>query len=307
MGILRADIQKAFEHLNAGMSLDPPPQTVAELTALMRKLTDNYGDVEPRKPLTDVEVRSVDANGVPCEWLVPVDPLSDRAMVYLHGGGWVAGSLYSHRPMAAAIAKAARIPLLLVDYRLAPENAYPAGLEDCITAFLWATNQSPTGQKLSQIFLGGDSCGGNLAAATCLSLIERGERLPDKLVLLSPVLEAACNPDRQDRDTDPVGGNAGMAGVPGLYGIDPELLGDPHISLVNASAEDVACFPPSLIQASGAEFLHWDARTFAALLATSGVRVTLSSWPGLPHVWHLFTDLLPEAREATDEIAAFLC
>jgi epsilon-lactone hydrolase len=304
---MRADIRRAFEYLAAGMNVQPPPQTIPEITALLRDLTDRYGDVEPRQPVTGVVVEPVDAGGVPAEWIVPDAPLTDRALVYLHGGGWVAGSLYSHRPMAAAIAKAAKIPVLLVDYRLAPENPYPAGLKDSIAAFLWAAHNSPAGPaKISRLFLGGDSCGGNLAAVTCLSLIERHERTPDKLVLISALLDATQNPDRPDRELDPVANNASLAAAPGLYAIGAVEPHDPHVSPIYASETILASFPPTLVQASGAEFLHWDSRTFATRLATSGARVTLSSWPGLPHVWHLFSNFLPEAAAATEEIAIFL-
>jgi len=172
---MRPDIQRAFDHLRAGTALDPPPQSITELVALIREQTETYGDVEPRPPLSGVRCEPVDAGGVAAEWLIPDGDLRDCTMVYLHGGGWTAGSLNSHRLMVAAIASATGMPVLNVDYRLAPENPFPAGLDDSLTALRWAESNRPSGAgRPSRIFLGGDSCGGNLAAAACLSLVERG-------------------------------------------------------------------------------------------------------------------------------------
>lgn len=304
---MRADIKRAFEHLSASMSVDPPPQSIAEMIDLLRSTTESYGDVVPRAQLTGVRCIPVDASGVAAEWIVPDAPASNAITVYLHGGGWAAGSLNSHRSMIAAIAMATGMPVLSVGYRLSPENPYPAGLEDCVTALKWAETNAPEGlAKPTNIFLAGDSCGGNLTAATCLHLIEHGGRLPDKVVLISPMLEAACNPERQDREGDPVGSNAGVTCVPDIYGIDQERLADPLVSPVHAPVELLAKFPPTLIQASGAEFFYWDAKTFTDRLAAAGARVTLSLWPNMPHVWHLFANFLPEAKDATAEIAKFL-
>lgn len=252
---MRADIQRAFEHLSASMNVDPPPQSIGEMIDLLRSTTETYGDVVPRTPMTGVNCISVDAGGVAAEWIVPDGATSDAITVYLHGGGWAAGSLNSHRPMISVLAKATGMPILSVGYRLSPENPYPAGLEDCVTALKWAETNAPEGfAKAASIFLAGDSCGGNLTAATCLHLIKHGGRLPDKVVLISPMLEASCNPDRHDREGDPVGSNAGVIYVPQIYGIDQERLADPMVSPVHAPAELLEKFPPTLIQASGAEF-----------------------------------------------------
>lgn len=301
----RPDLQRAFDNLEG--AFPPHLESIDEIVAAMRDHTERYGDVEPRPALEGVSVLDVDLGRIRAQWIVPDAPLTDGVLVHLHGGGWVAGSMHSHQAMAALLARRTRLPVLLPEYRLAPEEPFPAGLEDCAEAFQWAQENPPQGLPTpNKVHLVGDSCGGNLAASLVYKLVREGRRLPDKLVLISPVLDATENPDRQDRTTDPVGSNAGMLLVDALYTQGQVNPADPQISPVLMADQHLARFPPVLIQSGGGEFFYWDAQRFAYRLGFAGARVNLSVWPAVPHVWHLFVNLVPEATAACDEIATFL-
>ena len=301
---MRPDIARAFAHIASGGGLPEPD--LADPIAIMRRFVDIYGDVDPRAPLDGVEIRSVQAGGVPAEWISPQQPGPGDRLVYLHGGGWVAGGLQSHRPIVAALACLARTDILLVDYRLAPEHPFPAGLEDCERAFAWAEANGPEGPSPARrLYLAGDSAGGNLAASLCQRAIAKGSRVPDRMVLLSAVLDAQSNPAR--------GGGAhvdanqdGLELVLDLYLQGATRPDDPAVSPIHTPEAVLAHFPPCLLQVSEAEYLLWDSQAFAGRLQGAGCQSTLSVWPSMPHVWHAFLDLLPEARCALEDIADFL-
>jgi acetyl esterase/lipase len=274
----------------------------------MRAQVDRYGDVEPRGPLDGVEVRPVSADGVRAEWLVPFGPVGSPGLrvVYLHGGGWIAGGLESHRPIAADLAVRSGCPLLLVDYRLAPEHPFPAGYEDCARALAWAWRHGPDGACAApRLGLAGDSAGANLAVAVTLQALQSGGRAPDRVALLSPPLDGHANHAR-GAAADERGDQSALAAVMALYLQGQASLEDVRVSPLHAPDSAFADFPPTLIQASAAEFLLWDAQEFARRLAACNRRVVLSIWPHLPHVWQAFLTLLPEAKEALSEVAAFL-
>lgn len=297
----RPDIARAIGHLAATMT--PPPG--ADPIQAMRDGVDRYGDVEPRAPLLDVDVHPADVGGVRAEWLLAEDARPDHRLVYLHGGGWVAGGLYSHRSICAHLARRSRCAVLSVDYRLAPEHPFPAGLDDSLAAIRWAARNGPDGTGMGQhLALAGDSAGGNLAAAACVRLIAAGERLPDRLALVCAALDVA--PPKSVAAGDGNVDAAGVAMMMSLYAPDAESLERVELSPINATTDTLRRFPPTLIQASGAEYLLGDAQRFMARLTEARGRAVLSIWPDLPHVWHAFTSLLPEAPAALDEVAGFL-
>ena len=298
---VRPDIARAIGHLAATMT--PPPG--ADPIQAMRNGVDRYGDVEPRAPLLDVEVRPVDAGGVRAEWLLAADARPDHRLVYLHGGGWVAGGLYSHRGMCAHLARRSGCAVLSVDYRLAPEHPYPAGLDDSLAAIRWAARNGPDGAGAARhLVLAGDSAGGNLAAASCIRLIAADEPVPDRLALICAALDVA--PPKSAAAGDGNVDAAGVAMMMSMYAPGVASLEQVELSPINAATETLRRFPPTLLQASGAEYLLDDAQRFMARLTESRRRAVLSIWPDLPHVWHAFTSLLPEAPAALDEVADFL-
>ncbi len=309
----RPDIQRVYEHLERLFVPKHAPDPSMDPIAAARKVIGEYADIGPAPSLEGVQVTPVSAGGIPAEWIVAQGASSRHRIVFLHGGGWVGGTLAAYRAMAAETARASRASVLVVDYRLVPENPFPAGLDDCCRALTWAASHGPdeaqnrsagTAEALS-ISLMGDSAGSNLAAASCARAIEAGARVPDRLVLIGPALDAVQNPRRVGRD-DFIVTPASIDGAFALYsgGIVP--LDDPRLSPMHTPEGILRQFPPTLIQVSGAEGWIFDAREFTRRLEEARVRVLLSIWPGLPHVWHVFLTTLPEAGEALREIADFV-
>jgi acetyl esterase/lipase len=294
---IRTDVARANAHLAAGAPRDGDPDPLGTMRSFVRR----YGDVEPRPPLAGVVVSTLLDAPFAAEWIVAPDADTSRRLVYLHGGGWVAGDLQSHRPIAAELAELTGWAVLLVDYRLAPEHPFPAAFDDCVAALAWARGHGPAGALPAvAIALAGDSAGGNLAAAVCAA----GD-VPDRMVLICAALDgnvAGRDADRADKGPDA----AGLAAMMQLYAQGATPLDDARISPLLAGDTALAAFPPTLLQASGSEYLLSQSQDFAARLAAGQVRTILSVWPDMPHVWHAFLDLLPEARAALGEIAMFI-
>src|ERR1700709_885946 len=141
----RSDVARVFKHL-ADLLLTPPPSG-ADPIAFIRKNIERYGGLEPVAGIDGVEVRPVSAAGVPAEWILPTRWKTGPSarLVYLHGGGWAAGSIDSHRPFAASLAKQLGYPVLLFCYSLAPEHPSPAALQDCAKVLSWARKFGPDG------------------------------------------------------------------------------------------------------------------------------------------------------------------
>ena len=141
-----------------------------------------------RKPLR-VKVKPITIDGIKGEWLSPRKSLRNKAILYLHGGSFIAGSLKSHRSLAAHICKVSETPVLLIDYRLAPENPFPAALEDAILAYKWLINKKQINPD--KVIIAGDSAGGTLTLSTLIKLRDEGLPLPAAGICLSPCTDLA--------------------------------------------------------------------------------------------------------------------
>jgi acetyl esterase/lipase len=305
----RSDVARVFKHL-ADLLLTPPPPG-ADPLSFMRKNIERYGSLDSVARADGVDIQPISAAGVPAEWILPKGWKSgpDARLVYFHGGGWAAGSIESHRPFAALLAKQLGYPVLLVGYSLAPEHPFPAALQDCAKVLAWARKVGPKGAGPTQCLgLAGDSAGGNIAAATVVKVIEEGGERPDRLLLLSASLDLSAQQGRVgivDPMVDLSLQEPAFQGILALYVQGKSTAEDPLVSPLRASDGTLAQFPPTLLQVSSNEFLLWDAQQFASRLAANGVRAKLSIWPGMPHVWQLFS-FLPESVEALAEATAFL-
>lgn len=260
---------------------------------------DAFGD---RFPLPKgLVVEKDDVDGVPAEWLIPKDAHEPGVLYYLHGGGYVIGSIQSHRHMVAAMAEAASMRAFMVDYRLAPEHPFPAGLEDAVSGYHWLL---ASGHDADKIVLCGDSAGGGLTLATLLQLREEGAPLPKCAVLLSPWTDLTNTLESRitKLDAEPLLSAPGASGNAEDYA-NGEKLTHPLISPINADLSDL---PPMLIQVGTEEILLDDSVVLADRMCDAGVDVQLDVWDGLFHVWQYYPGWLPEAQEAIDEIAAFI-
>lgn len=298
---------RAFAHLEelagqvdlSGIE-DPKQQWVKTLRYFMQR----YGDVGDVPTLTGVTFEENTANGVP-GLLVRTDQTDARKRIlYIHGGGWAGGSPEPYKGIAAILAKMSGALIFVPDYRLAPENPYPAGLKDCIAAYTWLTT-CDADTPVERMCVIGDSAGGNLSAATTLALIEDGGRIPDRLVLIAGTLDNTERSERVRVD-DPICSAVAFSMCNQAYVTNQDMLEHPLVSPVYASRRALRQFPPTLLQVSGAESLIYDSEKFSKRLIEAKRRVILSVWPGMPHVWHSFLGILPEAKEALAEISEFV-
>jgi acetyl esterase/lipase len=249
----------------------------------------------------DVTQEVIDADGVPAEFLVAPGAADDRVVLYLHGGGYVIGSIKSHRYLMQNISRHAGVKTLGLDYRLAPENPFPAAVEDATKAYCWLLAQ---GYKAKNIAIAGDSAGGGLTLATLVNLRDKGIDLPAAGVLISPWADLSGEAEsvQARADIDP------MVKPEGLYSLGDKYLNgtDAKNPLASPVFADMAGLPPLCIHVGGKEILYDDAITVADKARAAGVEVELLDEPELFHVWHAFAPMLDEGQEAVEKIGAFL-
>jgi monoterpene epsilon-lactone hydrolase len=253
-------------------------------------------------PLPDgTRIEPVDAAGVPAEWLdVPgVDP--SRVLLYLHGGGYVIGSIASHRALAARIAAAAGVRALIIDYRLAPEHPFPAAVEDATAAYEFLLGQ---GIVPSRIAIGGDSAGGGLTFASLVALRDAGRPLPGAAIALSPWTDLAGTGESMTTraHADPMVQREPLLANGALY------LGEADARTPTASPlyADLAGLPPICIQVGTAETLLDDSTRIAERIRAAGGRVELEAFEDLIHVFQAFAPHVPESVEAIEKLGAFV-
>ncbi|WP_428487058.1 alpha/beta hydrolase [Rhodopila sp.] len=242
---------------------------------------------------TDVTVQPVDANGVRAEWTSTPDADASSAILYLHGGGYLLGSLDSHRHLAAEAGRAAGARTLALDYRLAPEHPFPAPVEDTVAAYRFLLDN---GIRPNRIALAGDSAGGGLVVGAMLALREAGLPLPACGWCISPWVDMqALGQSFIDRAaTDPTVQKDTILNMAQVYlnGADPR---HPHVA---PHYGDLRGLPPLLIQVGAAETLLDDAISLARKAGVADVVVDLQIWPEMIHVWHLYFPVLAAGRRA---------
>ncbi|HAC78758.1 MAG TPA: alpha/beta hydrolase [Deltaproteobacteria bacterium] len=249
-----------------------------------------------------MKAEPISAGGVPAEWISFTDSDTSRALLYLHGGGYVIGSIATHRALAGRLARELGCRVLILDYRLAPENPHPAAVEDALAAcrFLRDSGIAP-----DKTVIAGDSAGGGLTVATLLALRDAGEPLPAAAAGLSAWLDlAGTGPSNTEKAAvDPVVTMEGLLEMAGWYLGEQAASDTPTASPLYA---DPSGLPPLLLQVGEAEVLRDDSTRFAAKAKEAGVSVQLEVWPDMVHVWHAFGDDVPESRDAVAGLAQFL-
>lgn len=255
----------------------------------------------PRPP-SEIQRVAVEAGGVAAEWVQSPASHLARHILYLHGGGYVIGSPSLYRHFTWRLAESAGARLLAVDYRLAPEHPFPAALDDAVAAYRWLL---AGGADPRQIAVIGDSAGGGLAFATLLRCRDEGRLpLPAAVVALSPWTDLALTGQslRHNAAADPFLDAEGIPPVAACY-----LAGaDPRHPYASPLYGDPTGLPPALIQVGSDEVLRDDATRMAERLTAAGCKVALEIWPRMPHVWHLFGPMMPEAQRAIARIGAFV-
>ena len=249
----------------------------------------------------DIKCDPVDAGGVPGEWIVAPNAAPDRAILYLHGGGYVMGSVNTHRAMIARISRAAQARVLAINYRLAPEHPFPAAVDDATAAYRWLVKE---GYQPSKLVIAGDSAGGGLTFAALVALRDARTPLPAAAVPISPWNDLAGTGAsiKSRAGVDPMVGRQGLAPMARQYAGSADL----KTPLLSPLYADLQGLPPLLIHVGDAEVLLDDSTRIAERAKAAGVDVTLEVWPEMIHVWHVFAKLLPEGQQAIDRIGEFV-
>lgn len=251
------------------------------------------------KPLRGTRVTSAQVGGINGEWIAPDNAATTGTLLYLHGGGYVACNPQMYRPVTCGFALTG-LRTFAPDYRLAPEHPFPAALDDAVSAYRGLLNE----HDAKQITVAGDSAGGGLCAALLLTLRERHLPLPAAAVLFSPFLDLAVTGESVQRNGTlcAMFTSDMLSRAAKLYVGDRDTR-DPLCSPLYA---DLHGLPPLLIHVGADETLLDDSRRFATKAQQAGVSVELKIWPVVPHVWPLFSRLIPEGRQSLREGGAFL-
>jgi epsilon-lactone hydrolase len=273
----------------------PRPASVAE----RRERLDALGAAYPIAG--DIRLEPVSADGVPAEWSLSPGADVNRVLLYLHGGGFSAGSIVSHRAMVTESGRATQMRTLAIDYRRTPEHPFPAALDDALRAYRWLLAQ---GVQPGQIAVGGDSAGGGLTLALMVSLRDRGLPLPACGWCVSPWVDMEVQGESYvtKAAVDPMISRDYIRELADwyLHGTAPDT---PLAAPIHA---DLAGLPPLLVQVGSAETLLDDSVGIAARAAAADVRVTLEVWPHMIHAWPLFHQQLTDGRRAIAVAGAFM-
>lgn len=239
------------------------------------------------------------------EWILDERSDDGRRVLFLHGGGYIAGGPSSYRRFAMWIARATGCAVLLCNYRLAPEHPFPAAVHDAVGAFRWMREHGPQGRAPAQrAFVLGDSAGGGLALAALLSMLESGEGRADAAVTFSAWTDLTHSGASMTRNEDP--GLGSLKSVAECFA---------HLYLQGADARHplasplfgcLAGLPPLLMQTSDAELFLDDSTRFVERARAAGVEAQIEVWPGLVHVWQGFVPQLPAAAEALRHAGDFI-
>lgn len=289
-----------YETFARFMQLEADVMATLDAPAARSRLLARSQPTPLRKKLDCEAVRfhASDGSGIDGEWFRPAGAPSDRVLLYLHGGGYVFGSIRSHEDFIARLALGAALPALAIDYRLAPEHPFPAGRDDVIAVI---DALVANGVPIENVILAGDSAGGGLALQVLFRLREQGQKLPGAAVLLSPWSDLTCSfesfrtNDRYD-----------YIHKDGILVARDAYCGAFDREDVSVSFASLADFPSLFILAGDAEMLRDNAVRLAERAKEDGVDVTLEVWPDMIHAWPQFAFVLKEGQLATQRISEWL-
>ena len=257
---------------------------------------------------------TTDAGGVPAEWVIAPGADNSRRVLYIHGGAFIMGSPKSHRTITSKFSEITGCAVLAIDYRLLPEHKHMDCVEDCRTAYQWLLGNGPDGPAaLQQLFIGGDSAGGNLALSLAAWVRDNNLRAPDAVIALSPLTDSTFSGSsiRGNQATDIM-----LEPVMRPLNRLPRFVKSwwvvwahrirPANPVISPLLGDLSGLPPILVQASESEMLLDDACRYVYKACAAGSPAKLQTWPDMVHVWQIFDPDLPQAAEAWTEIGSFL-
>jgi epsilon-lactone hydrolase len=284
-----------IDAIRAILTSRPRPSDLAERRDRLDGLGRNYPTP------ADIRLEPVIANGVPAEW--STSPTADpaRVVLFLHGGGYISGSIESHRPMATEIGREAGARTLALGYRRAPEHPFPAALEDTVSSYRFLLEQ---GIAPHHIAVAGDSAGGGLTVALMVAARDRGLPLPSCGWCISPWVDLENDGASMQTKAavDP------LIQKPYLMELAKAYLGGtpPRTPLASPLFADLKGLPPILIQVGSAETLLDDSVRLCGALGSADVVVTLEVWPDMIHAFPLFNQQLAAGRRAIARAGKFI-
>ncbi len=300
------EVTKTVTALTTQISADIGKHNLRAARAAMDSINDDRDYVSDFFP--------TDAGGIPAEWVVAPGADKARRLLYIHGGGFIMGSPKSHRTITSKFAEITACAVLAIDYRLLPEHKHMDSVRDCRTAYQWILENGPDGpEDIQQLFVSGDSAGGNLALSVVAWARDNGIRPAEAVVALSPVTDSTYSGDsiRSNEATDIM-----LAPILRILNRLPQFVKSwwvvwnhrirPGNPIISPLLGDLSDLPPILIQASEAEMLLDDARRYVYKAFAAGSPVKLQTWTDMVHVWQIFDPDLPQAAEAWVEIGKFL-
>ncbi len=288
-----------YRRSNAVAALDPPLSL-----AQLRDLDEHWGDVTAEPG--GVNYVEIEAGGVRALWAEPHGAAADRVLMCLHGGGFIGGSIYTHRKLFAHLARSVGVRALSVDYRRTPEHQYPAPHDDATTVYHWLLDTA--GISARHIAFAGDSAGAGLAVTTALRARAEGRPQPAALMLLSPWVDLAGTAPSMitNRDRDVLfGGPTPMNGEALVSMLLPARI-DRKDPLVSPLYADLSGLAPAYVQVGGAEMLLDDARRFAERAREAGVKVELDVFADQQHTFQMMAGRAPEADEAIARLSEWV-
>jgi acetyl esterase/lipase len=279
-------------------SLTEKFETLADVEDFRAAYEEFTSQFQPEEGTT---YERVGAGGVPADWAVAPGAADDPVMIWLHGGGYMIGSMRTHRPTLSRLSKASGGRVLGLDYRLAPENPFPAAVQDTVAAYRWLL---ANGTDPKKIVIGGDSAGGGLTVAALVALRYTGEPMPAAGISHSgwTDLKHTGESITTKAEIDPILSREMLDLMAQTY------VGgrDPGTPLASPFYADLHGLPPLLVQAGTAEILLDDAIRFTDKAKAAGVDVTLEIWDDMPHIWQVFAPILPEGQQAIDHMGEFV-
>ena len=260
------------------------------------------------------EFRPVDAAGVAAEWVIAPGADPNRRVLYIHGGGFVVGSPKSHRTITNKFSEITGCAVLAIDYRLMPEHHHKDCVDDCRSAYHWILENGPDGAgEIRQLFIAGDSAGGNLTLSLVAWIRDNKLRAPEAVVALSPLTDitfsGASLHDNLDTDIMLKPFMKPLTKLPQFvksWYVFWTYKVRPCNPLASPLLGDLSNLPPTLVHASEAEMLLDDARRYVYKACASGSPAKLQTWTDMVHIWQIFDPQIPEAVEAWVEIGKFL-
>ncbi len=276
------------------------PEVVDE-TFSVKAFRDGIDRVSARIKLPKgISSQKISLEGMVAEWIIPENPINEKVLLYIHGGGFISGSCLTHRMHVAKFAKECRLRSLVFDYRIAPEFPFPAAVDDCVTAYTWLIGQ---GYKPGNIIVGGESAGATLTLSLLLALKNLGTELPQAAFSISPITDLSCSAGsfkyNSKNDVAPMGSWTVWTQ---MYVAGNDLK-NPLLSPQFGNYEGI---PPLYICVGSHEIHLEDCLNVASVAENHGVDVRLRKWENMIHAFPLLTPLFPEAKKAFLDICEFV-